>query len=690
MRLNLLAKMMLYIVAPAIVGLVALAVFSGMQAKSDSREMARLQVSEVARVQASELSNIINYIINTANSTSTISTFRTFTRQEAQQDTSEAHTKLKGLIIAYLTEIVSEYRDISSSFITSADGKIIAHTAASRIGDNAADYTAVKEALQGKNHIEIRVSGETKQLSAFVGAPINDAGKIIGTLVFKIDLATLNKNSVGSIAITPSMTPYVYDSKFTIIMDNQTQYVGSSDASEPQSAYIAAQKNGVSQYMFEGEEMIGFFAHVPTADWYVVIDTPLSELLAEATTLTYEILIFAAIIAGITSIIIFLVAKGIATSMSAGANIASYVAAGNLELTTEQEQAIDAGIKRGDEISTLALGLRAMITNLAKMVTEAKSATEEAKKAVAEAEEAKQQAFEAAEQASKARREGLLDAANQLEDVVSIVASASERLSSQVEASSSSAQEQASRIAQTAAAMDEMNSTIIEVAKNSGSSAELTENAKEKALHGAEITEKCKESITRVQQESMILRKNMSALAEHAQSITTVMGVISDIADQTNLLALNAAIEAARAGEAGRGFAVVADEVRKLAEKTISSTSDVANAITAIQTSTESNVKQVDVAVKSIEEATELANLSGEALQTILEIAEHSAGGVRAIATASEEQSATVSEMNNSIEQINDIATSTSAAMSEASAAVQELSIQAQELAKIIENLKSS
>ncbi len=690
MRLKLLGKMLLYILTPAIIGLIALAVFSGIQSRNDALQTARSQIVELTRVQASELNNIVHYIIDITNSTSSISTFKRFASNDAQQSGMEEHENLKKLIMKYLANVVNEYKDISSGFITNTEGKIIAHSTPSRVGANISNYESVKEALQGKNHVEIRMSGETNQLGAFVGAPIVADGKTVGALVMKIDLAELNKNSVGSINITKNTSPYVYDSKFTVIMDRETEYVGSDDSAEPQINYIRQNKTGSTIYEFEGEEMIGFFSHVPIADWYVIIDMPIAELLEGAISLTYEILILAAVIAIITSIVIFMVARGIVVSMRNGAGLATYVAAGNLILNDEQERGIAEASKRNDEISTLAIGLKAMIENLAKIFQEAKDATAEAERAVKEADEAKQKAFEAAEEAGKARREGLLDAAQQLEGVVNIVASASNRLSEQVELSSQSVHEQASRLAQTAAAMEQMNATIIDVAKNSGTSAELTESAKEKALHGAEITEKCKESITEVQEKSMVLRENMNALAGHAQSINTVMGVISDIADQTNLLALNAAIEAARAGEAGRGFAVVADEVRKLAEKTISSTADVAKAITAIQASTESNVKQVDIAVRGIEEATELANLSGESLQTILEITDQSAGGVRAIATASEEQSATVSEMNSTIEQINDIANSTSRAMNEASEAVAELSTQAQELSKIIERLKRS
>ncbi len=283
---------------------------------------------------------------------------------------------------------------------------------------------------------------------------------------------------------------------------------------------------------------------------------------------------------------------------------------------------------------------------------------------------------------------GRHEAAQQLESIVENVATASTQLSEQIDISAKGAEDVAMRMTETATAMDQMNCTVLEVAKNSNHSAELAETTKSKATEGAQISKQSEDTMIRLRDESLAIRVSMNELATHAQSINTVMGVISDIADQTNLLALNAAIEAARAGEAGRGFAVVADEVRKLAEKTMTSTGDVASAITAIQSSTEENVKKIDLTVKSIEDATKHAISSGESLIGILEMAEESADGIRTIATASEEQSATSDEIARSILQVSNTINETSQAMTEATHAVNSLSDQAKILTNLIEELQ--
>ena len=347
------------------------------------------------------------------------------------------------------------------------------------------------------------------------------------------------------------------------------------------------------------------------------------------------------------------------------------------------DYAIDDGGKKMGVYGAIVEMVNALKRNIENAQRESENAREQSSKA--------QEAMEKAEAASKearAKTEAMLVAADKLEQMGGVLSSASTQLSAQIEQSDRGSAESATRLSEAATAMNEMNATVQEVAKNAGSASAASAETKQKAEAGAQVVEKAVQSIGQVHQMSLTLKEDMAQLNEHAQDITRIMGVISDIADQTNLLALNAAIEAARAGEAGRGFAVVADEVRKLAEKTMASTNDVGNAIKSIQESTAKSMTGVEQSVACISEATELAGQSGAALEEIVATVEATADQVNAIATASEEQSAASEEINQSIVQVNDMARQTAEAMGEAAKAVSGLAAQAQSLTNLIQELK--
>ena len=283
----------------------------------------------------------------------------------------------------------------------------------------------------------------------------------------------------------------------------------------------------------------------------------------------------------------------------------------------------------------------------------------------------------------------MMQVAKDASQLSSRVAAASEELSAQVEQVSRGAEMQRERIESTASAMTEMNSTVLEVARNVAQASEQGEDTRKKATDGAALVNKVVAAINSIHSVTTTLRHNMEELGTQAESIGGVMNVISDIADQTNLLALNAAIEAARAGEAGRGFAVVADEVRKLAEKTMTATVEVGSSIKQIQSSTATNVKQVGEAARGVGEATELASRSGQALNEIVDLAGRTTALIIGIATAAEEQSATSEEINRSVDEISRIANETSSGMVQSSEAVQELSAMAQNLKTLLDKLRS-
>ena len=238
-----------------------------------------------------------------------------------------------------------------------------------------------------------------------------------------------------------------------------------------------------------------------------------------------------------------------------------------------------------------------------------------------------------------------------------------------------------------------MNSIVEAAQVSSNSSREVWDSARssyDKASLSEQESREAQDAIDGVKAAMLSLREAMRELNDKSSGIGKVMSVINDVADQTNLLALNAAIEAARAGEAGRGFAVVADEVRKLAEKTMNSTSEVSRAILDIQNSVRQSIASTETSVEQIRQATDFAGQSGDALKRIVSDTETVADEVRAIATAGEEQSAASEEINRTIDEANIVSGQTAEAMTRAAQALGSLAEQSRALGQLIENMKKS
>jgi methyl-accepting chemotaxis protein len=278
----------------------------------------------------------------------------------------------------------------------------------------------------------------------------------------------------------------------------------------------------------------------------------------------------------------------------------------------------------------------------------------------------------------------IAQAAERADGIAHHLAGASEHLLERISQTTQGTNHQRSRIQETAAAVEEMNASVLEVARNASDASSNAENAKQRAMDGQKVTADSITAIMNVRNQTMKMSESLHDLGEQAIGVGRILNIINDIADQTNLLALNAAIEAARAGEAGRGFAVVADEVRKLAEKTMQATQEVHSAVSGIQEGAKLNISLMDEADKSVEQGAELVKNAGEALREIVDVSVHTADMIRSIATAAEQQSAASEEINHSVDDVNSIAGETAQAMNELAETSKEVASVASELREVI------
>ena len=254
------------------------------------------------------------------------------------------------------------------------------------------------------------------------------------------------------------------------------------------------------------------------------------------------------------------------------------------------------------------------------------------------------------------------------------LASAAEEMSSVMEQSTRGLQAQNDEIEQAATAVTQMSAAVDEVAGNAVSSAEASKASDEDSKHGHYQISETISSIQNLVDEVLGASSKAEGLAVQAQDISKVLEVIRGIAGQTNLLALNAAIEAARAGEAGRGFAVVADEVRSLAQRTQDSTEEIEQMINGIQRGTQDTVGALNSSAEHAGQTLQRANSAGSALEKITAAISQISQRNLVIASAAEQQALVAREVDRSLVNIRDLSTQTAAGATQTSAASQELS----------------
>ena len=264
------------------------------------------------------------------------------------------------------------------------------------------------------------------------------------------------------------------------------------------------------------------------------------------------------------------------------------------------------------------------------------------------------------------------------------IASAGHELASTAAQQSAASSSQTDRTIQVANAMHEMSATVTHVSESARQAAQAASRATESARAGGKVVEASVAAMRSIETSVSSTAAQVQEFGRKSTQIGEIVAVIQDIADQTNLLALNAAIEAARAGEQGRGFAVVADEVRKLAERTRQATREIADKIEAIQSETKMVVEAMEAGHMQVEDGVQSAERTGESLQEIIRMNDRVCDMINQIAVTTAEQSATSAEVSNNVGEIARLAQQSSHGSEEAAKACDELSSLALDLETIV------
>ena len=690
MKLRLLPKMLLGILLPAVLALATLTAVSVYTARDGMYQQVFGLIKTSTSLEHTALEDMLDIFSNgVVQNFAEVARTKRYLAEEAKDPASPDLQALQPGIQESADEVARNYKRLQSACIVNAKGVIIANNNPARIGQSVASESFFKRAMAGETCIENLINPATQSVRSVIARPVTVEGRRLGMVYVTLDLAVISQELIQGLRLGKTGSLFVINDKGVMLMHANRQLLGSDESGKnPVIRQIMAEKNGTVEYERDGIKRFAAFEYIPSANWIVTVTMNRDEAVAPVNAVLSNNLMVGSALGLLVALVIFLMARNLASTLRGGSGFVQLVADNDFVIPEGVKAILERDCSRGDELGDLAIGVRTMVVAVRSAMDRQLEQSELARQAMERATTATAAAEKARREAEMARREGMLQAAGRLETVVGVVSAASGEVRGNLRHTEDNAEAANVRMQETSAAMEEMNATVLEVARNAEVASQTSGRTKASATEGAGIVRDVVHSILEVEQNSLVLKNGMEALDKQALAISHIMNVISDIADQTNLLALNAAIEAARAGEAGRGFAVVADEVRKLAEKTMASTTDVAAAIRAIQASTHQSRSQVEATVSTIEKATALANRSGESLTDIVRMVEETEAQVRAIALASEQQSDTSRDITKTLLEVSRVASDNTVVAREAFARMEELNTQVQELDRLIDEMK--
>ncbi|NQZ51476.1 MAG: methyl-accepting chemotaxis protein [Moritella sp.] len=450
----------------------------------------------------------------------------------------------------------------------------------------------------------------TKQLLISIAAPFYKNGQLEGVLLADIELGVLNE-MVRASAFANAVTSLHDNQGTTIASTEQIRNPGQSKLADEMGytqlqQEILSKDEGVTNFTVNGADKVSYFESIKLDDsmsWHLVITIDQSAHYATVQELLEESVLSALLLILVASAIVYAALNRLYRPILALKATIVDLAQGNAELTQRLT------VNSNDDLGQIAEAVNRFVSNLQEMMLEISQSTDH-------------------------------------------ISAGIEQLRTQTEHNNTVLIDHASETDQVVVAITEMSSTAESVAQNAAQSATFTQQSADEARKSKTVVEGAVHGVADLVNEVEAMALNIQTMNEDTDRISTVLSVIGEIADQTNLLALNAAIEAARAGEQGRGFAVVADEVRTLAARTQQSTSEINEMLTRLRNGADMVVRAMDITKASCQQTAETTASVNDNLDSMTDsVMQINDLGIQ-IATAAEEQSSVTEEINRNMTMI--------------------------------------
>lgn len=528
-----------------------------------------------------------------------------------------------------------------------------------------------------------------KTLMSTVAMPLMDKGTFLGAIGIDIEMEFIQ-------GLLKAVTPF--ETGYAVLISNTGDIVSDplnttvSDSLPSVSADVRDKVRSGQPFVItdkssrDGSPVLCYYTPVKlesfAAPWYFMVALPLNKVTADAKRSLFIQLGVSLLALALLVGLVFYTANGVATPLRRIVSHANGIASGKYDGTLDTR-----GFAR--ELMELYEALRLMVRSLLDTMQKVEESSAESARGAEKARQAMGEA-EQARKKTESDHKAMMEVAMRVDAVSQKVSETSQELTGKITAAGRKSLEQNDLMSATASSITAMSDSIVSVSANAEDAAQYAERTGARANEGASIVNRTLEAVDGIRNEIETLDKQIAVLSKNTEAVGGILGLINDIADQTNLLALNAAIEAARAGEAGRGFAVVADEVRKLAEKTVEATRQVAESIKSIRDSMTVSAGGVERTAQTVRATVELGHEAQQSLGDIVALVQGMNEQIHNIARLCRDQARTSEQVSSAVEGLRSLSINVSEAMREGADISNTLVPEAKELSPLTKDSRQS